>query len=408
MNFNNNNLFKNQSATSNSIQTQNFRAYLNDQQNISIQDINDYENSSNAQRFSPISSEENLNMSVESIQNPTEPITYIYTQPLSRTNSTTPTTPENLICSAEVSDNTQSTNTFNILCNEILFDQDLYSTLMEINPENIDLLYKLCINKNIASNQVKYLKDFHIRKLIPEDQLGVMAEFECKLEMWKISKNTTKDDTEICSSRKSKNTSKKLLDIIAVNKNLMSKINKPSLTLTETEIRALVRMIVDHFINEYNEFHVSDMESLSLEIAKYFPNEASETYFQRYLDLQKDGSMKSKVKGKLVSRWTNSRASKETTTKVQSLVNSIKETQTIVINEIVNESQQKSIQASLKGQSNLPFEMVMRDWNNSRDLRLKNIIENKSNSSIILKDWPAYSWPEGNILVTICFIYLYI
>lgn len=67
------------------------------------------------------------------------------------------------------------------------FDQKLFDTLLLIDKNNASFLYPFFVSNNIKQHQIRYLEDYHIQNLVPRNQLGVMAEFQFKLKIWKNS-----------------------------------------------------------------------------------------------------------------------------------------------------------------------------------------------------------------------------
>lgn len=281
-------------CTSGIIATQNFRALLSQQQAMSnkqsYQDAGSQHSSENEAEemnfeYQPFSPPEAWNMSVDSVINADTsietPTTYVFVEPTTNTNS---------IGSGEAFNNHQ------------VVDQDLYDTLKDINCENADYLYPLCVKHNIKHTQLQYLKDFHMEILVPKSQLGIMAEFQHKLDVWKSLQFEKADDIDLNLSCRNKE--KSLIEIISSNNILMSKVQKSK--LTDKESKALITIVKDFFMNQCrNQMRLIDMERISKEIANYFPGEDSETYFKRSLVKKGDGTFKTKCTGRLVSKWTN-------------------------------------------------------------------------------------------------------
>lgn len=287
-------------------------------------------------------------------------------------------------------------DTASIASNENYIDIELINILHLIDPQNSEFLYPLFVNYNIQNFQIQYLKPSHLLLIFPKDQVGILAEFEFKLERWKSTLTPDKTTATVNTISKMNAT---LLEIISVNKNLVSKFNKSQ--LTPTEVTNMLNIIKDYYVNQCgNSMRVSDMERLANEIALAYPGEFADTYFIRNLIPQPDGNYKTKISGRLVFKWTN-RNERENTKKKQLLEkNNLNKTEKINILNIQNQESQERIQASLKASSGKkPLDMIMKDWANSREIRLKYIVENQNDPVNITKEWPAFLWPEGNILV---------
>lgn len=278
------------------------------------------------------------------------------------------------------------------------FDVDLFETLTAIDPINAGFLYQHFARFNVSHSQIKYLKDFHIQTIIPISNIGVMAEFQHNLEIWKQSDERSVDMVDNGATSSKLKTS--LLDIISANKNLKSKINKSG--LNDKEAKCLLTMVRDYYMNNcYNKMSAKDMKRIASEIEKYFPGEEAKTYYKTSLQKQANGKYKAKDSGKLVSKWSNRPAKEEAKTKQLLNECATNQTPSICIQHVENEDEQKRIQAALKNCSKKPLEMVLKDWASCRDIRLKCLLENKDESNIlkIVTEWPQYLWPEGNILV---------
>ncbi|KAL5274165.1 hypothetical protein ACFFRR_000749 [Megaselia abdita] len=283
-------------------------------------------------------------------------------------------------------------------------DTDLLNTLNCINAENAGFLYQYFVNFNVRHHQIKYLKGSHIEKIIPDNQIGIMAEFQHKLELWKSSEETAID--VVHEQNLFRNSKASILEIISPNPKLQAKVQKTD--LNDKEAKTLLTMVRDYFVNQCgNRMSAAEMERISNEIEKYFPGEESQTYFKRSIIKQKDGTLKTKITGQLVSKWFN-RTDKESSKKKKLLEDgTAQESATVKINIIENEDEQKRVQAALKNSSKKPFDMILRDWNICRDIRLKCLLENKNNPLTVLAEWPTYNWPEGNILMADDFRYLF-
>lgn len=278
-----------------------------------------------------------------------------------------------------------------------VIDSDLLDTLKSIDSENAYYLYGIFINHNITSKQVKYLKDYHIQSIIPNQEMGIMAEFQHRFFKWKHSSPASKDLVD--NSNYFRNMHASLTDIISSNKSLQSKIGKTD--LNEKETKVLLNLIKDHYVNKCeSQMRAVDMERISKEIGIHFPGEDPETYFKRNLVKLEDGTEKTKLTGRIVSKWSN-RSDKEPAKK-RKLAEEVNSSQTeyVTINEIQNETEQKRIQASLKNATKKPLEMILKDWTMCRDIRIKCLIEHKNDPLRIFKEWPNYFWPEGNHLVS--------
>lgn len=280
---------------------------------------------------------------------------------------------------------------------EFDFDSELFDKLNTIDPVNAGFLYQYFAKFNVKHSHIQYLKDFHIQTIIPISEIGVMAEFQHKLEYWKRSEkglevNTVQHENPISKSS--------LLDIIADNPKLVAKAHKSN--LTDKESKLLLTMVRDHFMYKCgNRMTVSDQKKIAQEIEDCFPGEAVETYFKTTLIKQKDGTFKSKSTGQLVSKWTN-RSEKQSVKTKKLLDDTANQTLHISVTHIENEEEQKRIQSALKNSSKKPLEMILKDWAACRDIRLRFLIEKKDEGSIfeILEEWPTYTWPDGNILVS--------
>ncbi|KAL5290657.1 hypothetical protein ACFFRR_010178 [Megaselia abdita] len=287
-----------------------------------------------------------------------------------------------------------------------IIDQDLLNTLVAIYPENADFIYNCLIKYNVKCHQIKYLRDFHLQQMIPIDQMGIMAEFQFKLEQWKLSALDSVASINISNSYFGKKTS--LVDIISKNKAISKKVNISS--LNEKESKLLLNLVKDHYVNNCdNKMTSEEMERIAKEIEKTFPGEGAEIYFKRNLIQKKDGTYKTKSTGRLVSKWSN-RSDKETAKKHKLLEESSNiQSEIVVLDVIENEEEQKRIQASLKHSTKKPVEMILKDWAMSRELRLKCLIENRSekNKEVVFSEWPTYQSPEGNILMADDFTFLY-
>lgn len=277
-------------------------------------------------------------------------------------------------------------------------DVDLLDKLNIINTENSEYLYPLFKKFNIKHFQIKYLKDFHIQHIIPMDQMGIMAEFQHKLELWKQSEANSVDI--VINENIFRNANTSLLEIISSNQNLTSKVQKSS--LTDKESKCLLTMVKDHFVNCCgNQMRSSDMERISKEIEASFPGEVCDTYFKRCLKKQKDGRFKTKLTGQLVSKWTN-RSDKEGAMKKKLLEEgNFHKTEVITIGTIENEDDQKRIQAALKNTGTKPLTLILKDWTMCREIRLKCLLENKNNPRNVTQEWPLYLCPDGNLLVSL-------
>lgn len=281
------------------------------------------------------------------------------------------------------------------------FDSDLFEKLSVIDPINAGFLYQFFVKFNINHLQIQYLKDFHIQTVIPISHIGVMAEFQHNLEIWKQSEEESSVDV-VDSGKISGNSKVSLLDIISANKNLKSKINKSD--LNDKEAKCLLTMVRDYYMNHCdNKMSSKEMERIANEIEKYFPGEESKTYYKTSLLKQANGKFKAKDSGKLVSKWTNRTDKDEAKTKQLLNQCATNQTSAVDIPHIDNEDEQKRIQAALKNCSKKPLEMILKDWSMCRDIRLRCLLDNKDEGNIlkIVTEWPPYLWPEGNILVSL-------
>lgn len=281
-----------------------------------------------------------------------------------------------------------------------IVDTELLDTLNSIDSVNAGFLYQFFVKFNVSYFQIKYLKDFHIQTLIPVSHLGIMAEFQHKFDIWKSAEKLQMD--VVINDDVDGRSKPNLIDIISSNQNLKSKINKTD--LNEKETKCLLTMVRDYYINYCkNQMPCNEMERMANDIEKYFPGEESKTYFKRSLLKQKDGSYKTKVTGKLVSKWTN-RAEKEAAKKKKLLEQgNADQTLTTDIPNIQNEAEQKRVQATLKYSAKKPLEMVLKDWAVCRDLRLKCLLKNRNNPEKVLSEWPT-----GNVLVSDSFLNVFL
>lgn len=281
------------------------------------------------------------------------------------------------------------------------YDEELYNTLVTINSNNAEFLYPYFIAYDVKHYQVKYLETFHIRTLIPLLHLGIMAEFEKKFETWKMTQKESLDLVE--DSNWTYNARKSLEDILLGKISFSGKMKKSNLTIQES--KTLLNVIKDHFqINCNNQMRTSDMERIANEIAILFPGEKPSTYFDRNLTrtVGKNGrdTFSSRPNGMLYHKWNNRTSKEEAKTKKLLKSGQSKQSEPLAINEIVDENIQVNIQKSLqKTKEKISSLDLSRDWAACRDIRLKFILENQNEPVEILKEWPSYTWPEGNLLV---------
>lgn len=190
-------------SSSRNTQTQNFRSLLfeqnNNQSSLFLEGIESYgyqeqvSDEITLRLGSPISSLDETNMSLDSFQG-------------SSTNNSSGL-PQNVLVFPV--DNATEIQNFDIVTNttnQNLIDHDLLNTLKDINCENANYLYNLFVRFNVKHTQIKYLKDYHLRILIPKEQLGLMAEFEHKLDAWKTSLCEKPEFVDISFNRNKKGT----------------------------------------------------------------------------------------------------------------------------------------------------------------------------------------------------------
>lgn len=278
------------------------------------------------------------------------------------------------------------------------FDEDIFNTLESINSTNADMLYPYFVAYNVGHHQIKYLNESNLKTIIPLQQQGFMAEFRHKLEQWKLTQIDSINLVE--NSNFAKNSNKCLLDIIQGNKILEKKVNKTSLTNNDSKI--LLNIIKDHYQNNCdNKMRTSDIERLSKEIAIVFPGEKSESYFTRVLTkhVAEDGKVtyKSRPTGTLLFKWNN-RALKGAEKKKLLEKGHIEMSVPLMETEIVDENIQANLKEALQKAKQKPLDLP-RDWASCRQIRIKFLLENQNKPLEILKEWPSYGWPEGNLLV---------
>lgn len=295
-------------------------------------------------------------------------------------------------------------------------EHQLYQTLLEIDPENIEYMYNRCKMCRVKHSQLKYLTPLHINMLIPSSEIGIMAEFSFKLDSWKNSTKVMETAQQISDAEANvlhnfnqKNTvgnPHSLLNIISVNRTLYVRaINSPEpgqppKTLNPRECTLVMDLIKNHFINNANcRMTHDDMERLSEEIVQHFPGEDKFTYFKKEMRIMKDNSTRFRPTGKLPNKWNN-RKERDQNQKRDQIMYEANFTAPVTITVIENEKEQEEIKTVLADCLKTRVELILDNWKKSSELRLKFLQANRNNVEKVFHEWPMYSHCEGYVLIS--------
>lgn len=299
---------------------------------------------------------------------------------------------------------------------QTIHDHRLYQTLLEIDPENIDFMYKRCKIGKVKHSQLKFLTPLHINMLIPSSEIGIMAEFTFKLDSWKNSTKVLEIAQQVTDAQANviQNINRttvvgnphSLLNIISVNRGLyLRAINNPEpgqppKTLNPRECSVLTDLIKNHFINHCNcRMTYDDMERLSEEIVQYFPGEEKFVYFKKEMRIMKDNSTRFRPTGKLPNKWNN-RKERDQNQKRDQIIYEANVTASVAIATIENESEQDEIKTYLADCLKMKVELILDDWKKSSELRLKFLQANRNNLEKVFQEWPMYTHNEGYVLIS--------
>lgn len=296
-------------------------------------------------------------------------------------------------------------------------DHQLYQTLLEIDPENIEYMYNRCKMCRVKHSQLKYLTPLHINMLIPSSEIGIMAEFSFKLDSWKTTTKIMETGQPLLDAEGNAlqkftqrtaviGNAHSLLNIISISRSLyLRAINnqepgQPPKTLNPRECTLLMDLIKNHFINNANgRMTHEDMERLSEEIVYYFPGEDKFTYYKKEMRIMKDNSTRLRPTGKLPNKWNN-RRERDQVQKRDQMIYEANFTTPVTIIAIENESEQEEIKAVLADCLKMRLELVLDNWKKSSELRLKFLQANRNNLEKVFQDWPMYTHGEGYVLIS--------
>lgn len=300
-------------------------------------------------------------------------------------------------------------------------DHKLYQTLLEIDPDNINYMYKRCKDCKVKYNQLKFLTPLQINLLIPKDNIGIMAEFSFKFDAWKNSSKIMQEAQKAADVHNSIFQSinrnpvignpNSLLNILYSHRGIYLKAintsepDAPPKTLTPRECSIVMDLIKNHFVNHVNgRMGYEDMERLADEIVQYFPGEDKFTYFKKEMKLSKDGP-RYRSSGKIPNKWNNRRERDHQKREVAVFDANI--TIPVVVASIENPEEQESIKTMLADGLKLRIDSILENWKKSSPLRLKFLSENRNCLDRVFQEWPMYGHNDGYILILEDFDQLY-
>lgn len=337
---------------------------------------------------------------------------------------------------------TPQAQTSGISENLLSVNNELLTLLMQINPVNAWTYYLKCHAFNVNQHQLFMLSETMSSRMFEDHELGLWAEFHFSLQQFKLSKQNTNTNFEVevnsaltpinysasqnfsspglqaisnSQTRRGTGNPNSLLSIISSDRGLYNKAkeeNNPDQpkTLSSREENVLLGLIKNHFVqNCSNKMSYEEMESLAQEIQRYFPGEDESTYFKKhwrkFTSKAGDPYERYKASGKLYSKWNN-RKEKATSKSATLTSKNTYYTMPIVLNEIPEGERKQALEAfrvNLAANLNYPIYLIMDEWNQTREYRLKYIEKNKNNPRKTCQAWPRYTEKDSHILVSTLF-----